>query len=216
MAPGFAAYQRSTGAAIVEAVRRARPGHVVLLSSIGAHLPSGAGPISGLYPVEQGLRVVAAEGSVAVTLLRAGYFMENLGNALGALDHGLLADFVPVDAPVDMVATRDIGLVAASLLQQGGEGVQVIELGGLPAVTMTQCAAALSELLGKPIQAVAAPIETMVDTMTGYGFPPDFAALYHEMVTGMMTGRVQWEGGHPRLPAKVRPAEVLAGLLAAG
>ncbi len=215
VAPGFAAYQRELGAALVEGVRRGRPGHVVFLSSIGAQLPAGTGPIAGLHPVEQGLRAVAAETGIAVTLLRAGYFMENLGGSLGALAQGVLPGFVPTDLPIDMIATQDIGAQAAELLLEGGAGVQVVELGGGPGYSMADCAEALSELTGKAVAAIEAPLDSMVETLTGFGFPADLAELYREMNAGFVNGHIVWEGGHQRVPASTPPKAVLAGLLGA-
>lgn len=216
VAPGFAAYQRATGATIVEGVRRAGPGHVVFLSSIGAQHAAGTGPIAGLHPVEAGLRAWAAETGKAVTLLRAGYFMENLGGSLGALEHGILPGFSPVDQPYEMVATADIGRTAAGLLLRGGAEVRVVELGGGPAQTMAEAAAALSRLLDRPITAVQAPLEQMVPTLTGYGFPQDLAEMYRDMTAGIGSGLIAWEGTGQRVPATTSLQEVLAGLLGKG
>lgn len=215
VAPGFRAYQAATGAAVVAAVEQARPKHVVFLSSIGAQHTTGTGPIAGLYPVEQGLRAVnGRHAEVHVTFLRAGYFMENIAGSFGGLAHGVLPGFSPVDLPIDMIATVDIGRTAAGLLREGGQGVQVVQLGG-PARTAADAAAALTTLLGKPIQAVAAPVEAVVPTLTGYGMPQDLAELYQEMITGFNGGHVAWEAGHRRLQGTTELKTVLQGLLAA-
>lgn len=214
VAPGFRAYQLETGRALVAAVEQARPKHVVFLSSIGAQHAAGAGPISGLYPVEQGLRGVNARyADVNVTFLRAGYFMENLGGSLGALAHGILPGFSPVDLPIDMIATVDIGRTAAMLLREGGQGVQVVQLGG-PGVTAKDAAAVLTRLVGKPVQAVSAPTDQVVPTLTGFGMPEDLAAMYQEMIEGINTGHVAWEAGHRRVQGTTPVETVLAGLLA--
>lgn len=215
VAPGFRAYQQETGKALVAAVAQAKPAHVVLLSSVGAHIPEGTGPIAGLYPVEQGLRAVqAAHPGVNVTFLRAGYFMENLAGSFAALGDGILPGFTPVDAPIPMIATADIGRTAASLLREGGKGLQTIQLGG-PVRTPADAAAALTRLLGRPIQAVEAPTFAMAATLQSYGFPAELAGLYQEMTEAMLAGRVGWEQG-----AGIRNVEgttsletVLAGLL---
>lgn len=214
VAPGFREYQLETGRALVSAVEQAQPKHVVFLSSVGAQHASGAGPISGLYPVEQGLRAVNAKHpAVNVTFLRAGYFMENLGGSLGALAHGILPGFSPVDFPMDMVATADIGRTAASLLREGGQGVQVVQLGG-PGVSANDVAAVLTRLVGKPIQAVSAPTDQVVPTLTGFGMPADLAAMYQEMIEGINTGHVTWEAGQRRIQGTTTVDTVLAGLLA--
>lgn len=215
VAPGFREYQTATGKAIVAAVEAAAPKHVVFLSSIGAQYPSGNGPIAGLYPVEQGLRAIHAKNNnVNATFLRAGYFMENLGGSLGMLSQGLLPGFSPVDSSIQMIATQDIGTTAAQLLAEGGKGVQVVELGS--ARTLNDAAAALTELTGQPVKAVQGPIDQMVPTLTGFGFPAEIAELYREMTEGMERGRVAFEGGaHRRIEGKTSLATVLKGLLAA-
>lgn len=216
MAPGFRAYQLETGNAILAAVEQARPGHVVFLSSVGAQHPAGNGPIAGLYPVEQGLRALnARHPEIGVTCLRAGYFMENLAGSLGALADGILPGFTPTDAPIPMIATVDIGRTAATLLREGPKGVQVVHLGG-PNRTPADAAAALSQILGRPIQPVAAPTSAIVPTFTGFGMPEDLAALYQEMIEGMLAGHVAWEAGdHIRhIEGTTGLQTVLADLLA--
>lgn len=211
MASGdFRAYQRRTGEAIVEAVRRARTPHVVLLSSVGADLPSGTGPIAGLYPVEKGL--AAIEGT-RTTAIRAAYFMENLGGSLGMLDQGVLPCFTPTDVAFEMVATRDIGRVAATALREGATGFEVIELSAARPWSMDDAAAALSEITGRAVKAQAFPIEGMVPTLTGYGFPQDIAAMYREMTEAMLRGDVAFRGGHRRVRGETDLPTVLRGLL---
>src|SRR5881396_2049500 len=51
-AENFRAYQNEVGKAYAGAIRQAGVPFVVNLSSVGAHLREGAGPISGLYDVE--------------------------------------------------------------------------------------------------------------------------------------------------------------------
>ena len=213
VAPGFRAYQLETGKALVEAVRQARPKHVVFLSSIGAQLPSGTGPIAGLYPVEQGLREVnAADASVNVTFLRAGYFAENLAASFGALEHGILPGFAPGDIPMEMIATQDIGRTAATLLREGGRGAQVVELAG-PARSMNEAAAVVGAVLGRPIPYVQNPLDQFVPTMTGMGLPQDIAELYLEMLTAFATGKIQREAGNRHLQGTTALETVVRGLL---
>ena len=56
-AEDWRAYQNSLGEVVAQAAR-SRPGmHVVNLSSVGAHLSEGTGPIKGLHDVEQAFRL---------------------------------------------------------------------------------------------------------------------------------------------------------------
>ena len=67
-------YANRVSDAIAAAVQSAGTKNVVALSSIGASLASGTGPVVGLYNLEQKLNQI---GSANVLYLRAGYFMEN-------------------------------------------------------------------------------------------------------------------------------------------
>lgn len=216
IAPGFRAYQQATGQNIVSAVNMAAVPHVVFLSSIAAHVPAGTGPIAGLYPVEISLRALVAENpAINATFLRAGYFMENLGTSFGALSQGILPGFVPTDMPIDMIATHDIGVLAANLLVNGGRGARAVQLGG-PPYTMADAAAALTEILGRPITAIQAPIDQMVPMLTGFGFPEEIAALYREMTEGMMSGLVSFEPNVERVLGTTPLSAVLRSLLGNG
>src|SRR5574341_2243978 len=73
--PDFRAYQNRVGQASAEAVSAARVSHVVNLSSVGAHLAEGVGPIKGLHDQEQRLNRLAG---VHVLHLRPAFFMENV------------------------------------------------------------------------------------------------------------------------------------------
>lgn len=59
------------GLAYTEAIKAAGVKRVVMLSSIGAHLPEGTGPVKGVYRVEQQFRQLPG---VHLTILRAGMF----------------------------------------------------------------------------------------------------------------------------------------------
>ncbi|MBA2543704.1 MAG: NmrA family NAD(P)-binding protein, partial [Deltaproteobacteria bacterium] len=86
-ATGIPAERAKLVEAIAGAVADAKPGHVVLLSSVGADQPSGTGPVAYLHALETKL----ATTGVPSTFLRASSFMENWGSMLkGAIDGGAL------------------------------------------------------------------------------------------------------------------------------
>lgn len=68
-------YHVKLGKNYAEAIRMSGIKFVVNLSSIGAHLASGAGPVSGVHLVENALNELE---DVNVKHLRAGYFYQNL------------------------------------------------------------------------------------------------------------------------------------------
>src|SRR6202789_975441 len=122
--------------AIIEAVRAAllsaAPGKVVCLSTIGAQATE-TNLLTQRTLMEQALRDL----SIPVTFLRPGWFMENAAwDVAPAGDKGMISSFLqPLNKAVPMVATADVGRVAAQLLQQTWSGVRVVELEGPKRVT---------------------------------------------------------------------------------
>ncbi len=207
--PRFREYQEATGAALAAAVEQSRVPHVVLLSSVGAQHPSGTGPIAGLHSVEK--RFFALTGT-RTSSLRAAYFMENLAGSLGMLDQGILPSFTPASFAFDMIATVDIGKLAAQLLVEGTDKTQVVELGG-PARSMQDAADILSTITGKRISVREAPLDVMVPTLTGLGLSEEVAQMYREMTDGLLRGHVAFEGGHRRVLGTTPLETVLNDLL---
>lgn len=210
--PDFYAYQVATGRALAAATKAAKVPHVVFLSSIGAELERGTGPIAGLHPAEAALSSVAAGLGTAVTFIRAGYFVENVAGSLGGLAHGVLPTFFPADLKIDMIATRDIGRVAARALIEGGVGRQLIELGG-PGVSFEDVADAIGEVTGQRPQVVSNPVDSMSATLQGYGLPAPVADLYQEMTRAIIAGAIAYRGEGRRLHRETPLTEVVAGLL---
>ncbi|HWB78077.1 MAG TPA: NmrA family NAD(P)-binding protein [Nannocystaceae bacterium] len=207
----FRAYQREVSDAIVEAVTRAKVPHVVLLSSIGAQLASGNGPIAALHDLEDRLEAIP---SLATTSIRAASFMENLGGSLTMLGQGLVTSFHPADFAYERIATADIGKLAAAELREGGKS-SIIELGSDP-ISANDIAAVLTKLVGQPIKVAEAPLDAVVPTFMGFGMPQQLAELYREMLAGFGSRHIGFEGGHRRIRGTTELATVLAGLLGKG
>ncbi|PIY20899.1 MAG: NAD-dependent dehydratase, partial [Deltaproteobacteria bacterium CG_4_10_14_3_um_filter_60_8] len=74
-AEDFLGYQQSVVESMATAIQRAGVKHAVFLSSVGAHLPDGTGPITGLHRAEH--RLGQIEG-LNLLSLRPAYFMESL------------------------------------------------------------------------------------------------------------------------------------------
>lgn len=209
-AADFRAYQRATAESIARALEGAAVPHVVLLSSVGAELPDGTGPIAGLHDAEQ--RLARLPGTVA-TFLRAGWFLENLGGSLGALAHGALPTFFPADFPIDAIVTEDIGRLAAALLVEGGRATSVVELGG-PGVSHEDIAEAIGRVTGKRPHVVSSPPEGMAEALVGFGVPRQMGALYQEMTLALIAGRIRFGEGARRFTRQTSLDDALRGLLA--
>lgn len=203
---------RRVGAA-ARAARRAGVGHVVFLSSVGAQHEAGTGPIRATHAGERAI----IEVGVPATFVRASYFQENWGSVLGmAAGQGVLPSFLTADVAIPMVATRDIGVTAAAALRDPNAAAQprVISLAGPVDVSPNDVAAALSELLHKPVAVHELPLEAVEPTMTSMGVPATFAGLYKEMLTGIRTGLVSWEEGSAITRGTVPVIETLRAMLA--
>jgi len=185
------AYQCAAADAIAGAVGAAKVPHVVLLSSIGADLESGTGPIKGLHYLEGALR---RTGTV-VTAIRAGMFQENVGGSVrAAKTQGKLFSFMPsADIAMPMIATRDIGMLAAEQLVAGAKKSEIIDLQG-PAYSQRQVATVLGTALGKKLEIVDVPQNGWLDAMMKSGLPKPIAESYAEMYTGFGSGKVRPRG----------------------
>jgi uncharacterized protein YbjT (DUF2867 family) len=200
--------------AAVRAARKADVGHVVLLSSIGAQHPAGTGPVVTLRNAEQALRATG----LPVTFVRAAYFVENWGAVLPvAMQDGVLPSFIPGTLSIPMVATRDIGLVAARALLDGPRGTRILELAGPQDLTPHDVAAAMSRLLGRSITVAEAPLEAVVPTFTSFGISEHVAGLFRELYQAIRTGKLIWEGPPAELVRGTTTVEpVLKSLLGPG
>lgn len=146
-APDMRAAQTAFGTAIAEALGRAGVRRVVNLSSIGADLPAGTGPITGLH--EQERRLDALPG-LDLLQLRPGYFMENHLHAAAAIAAlGVYPSLERSDVAVPMVATRDIAtVVARELAEPQARGV--LHLHAPQHYSFQQAAAILGRAIGRP------------------------------------------------------------------
>ncbi|MCE5318162.1 MAG: NAD(P)H-binding protein [Parachlamydia sp.] len=107
-------FQERVGDAIVKAIQKANVKRVVNLSSVGAELAEGSGPIMGLRRLEQKLN--ALQNFDCLVHLRPNYFMENLYAFLPMIQQGVIKAPLPGDLKMPMVASRDIGWKAADFL----------------------------------------------------------------------------------------------------
>ena len=155
-APGFPE-SKAVIAALKTALTVAKPDRIVVLSTIGAQA-ARVNLLTQLQMMEQ----VLGELPIPVTFLRAAWFMENAAwDVESAVNDGVIASFLqPLDKPVPMVATADIGRVAADLLQQEWTGRRIVELEGPRRVTPNEIAATFAALLGRAVTARAVPRET--------------------------------------------------------
>lgn len=108
------AYMRTTGEGYARAIEKAGVGHVVNLSSVGAHLPDGPGPTGANHYVEERLNALTG---THVLHLRPGMFYTNFFGAMPmiAQQHSIGNNF---DAAVNIPLShpQDIASAAADAL----------------------------------------------------------------------------------------------------
>lgn len=204
----FRAWQNQIGATIAEAVKQSGVKRVVNLSSIGAHLPDGTGPIAGLHDMEQKLNAVTG---LDLLHLRPGYFMENHFNALGTiLPFGVYADMIDGSVPIGTIATQDIAaVVARELASIRGTGSRVLHLRSPKLTTQDEAAAILGTAIGKPdLKHVRADPAQAKAGMTAHGLSQNMADLFEEMsvaISGSAFNRAFADG-----PTEITPTTLEA------
>jgi uncharacterized protein YbjT (DUF2867 family) len=210
-APSQRDHQEGLARTVAKAVAESGVPHVVLLSAFAAHREQGSGTLAGLHYAE---RLLGAVPEISLSLIRAGFFYEIVSPLLGVVkDAGVLPSFFPGALPIPMVGTRDVGLLAAELLLDPAAGKRVVELGS--DLSQAEIALVLGKILGKPIRVDEIPLDAVAPTLTGMGFTPDLAGLYVEMIAGVRSGALGFEGTHRRVEASSSIETLLRSLLAA-
>ncbi|MBN2622641.1 MAG: NAD(P)H-binding protein [Acidimicrobiales bacterium] len=216
-APDYHTHQSQVGEATVASVRAAGVRHVVVLSSIGAEVPSGTGFITSLHRQEARWRALADEGVVDVLLLRPGAFYESFRAALPVIaQEGVNADAVAPDVRIPMVATADIAAAAAAaLVARDWQGVEVRELVGPRDLSYAEATSILGTALGRPDLAyVQLPYGEMTQVLIGAGLSADVARHAVEMARAFNDGLIRTTGAR-RLDAPTPFEDVAAELAAA-
>jgi NAD(P)H dehydrogenase (quinone) len=179
----------TTAAALSSALEVARPKKVVYLSTIGAQA-SRSNLLSQHTIIEQALRKLG----LPITFLRPGWFMENSVWDVASAKNGVIPCFLqPLDKPVPMVATSDVGRVAAELLQEPSNGHSVVELEGPHRVSPNEIAATFAMLLGHPVKAEAVPRETWESLFKSQGTRNPTPRI--QMLDGFNEGWIEFEHG---------------------
>ena len=189
--------------AIAKSVKESGLHYAVHLSSYGAHVPEGTGPIAGLHSSEQKLNAIRG---LNVLHLRAAYFMEN-NLAVIAMIHGMgmFGGALLPDLKLPMIATRDVGDYAAQRLRDMDfSGKQTRELLGERDLSMTEATAVIGRGIGKPdLRYEQFPYDQVQQMLAQMGIPPKTAAVYIEMYKAINAGVVAPQ--EPRSPENSTP-----------
>jgi len=183
------AFQNRLAKAAAKAIRTNQILRVVNLSSIGAYLSSGAGPISGLHDVES----ILDDAAESILHLRPGFFFENLLWQLDSIrGSGLISLPVSGGRRFPMIAARDIGNVAAQwLVDPVWTGHDVQELHGPEDLNFDEVAEILTEALGRKMIYVRCDDQTAHQAMVAGGLSENSADLMMEMYNAIEAGTIR-------------------------
>src|SRR5882724_6096022 len=188
---------------IAKAVKESGLRYAVHLSSYGAQVPEGTGPVAGLHSSEQKLNAISG---LNVLHLRAAYFMENNLAAIGMIHGmGIFGNALLPDLKLPMAATRDVGAYAAQrLLDLDFSGKQVCELLGERDLSMTEATAVIARGIGKPdLRYEQFSYDQVQQVLMEVGFSPKKAAVYIEMFQSINAGLLAAQ--EPRSPQNSTP-----------
>src|SRR6476646_4905059 len=189
--------------AIAKAVKKSGLRYAVHLSSYGAHVPEGTGPVTGLHSSEQRLNAISG---LNVLHLRPAYFMENNLAAIGMIQGmGIFGHALLPDRKLPMIATRDVGNYAAQrLLHLDFSGKQTRELLGERDLSMAEATAVIARGIGKPdLRYEQFSYDQVQQALAQMGFSPKKAAVYIEMFQAINAGVLAAQ--EPRSPQNSTP-----------
>ena len=176
------------GTNYADALKKSNVKYVVNLSSVGAHLPDGVGPVSGLYRVEQALNELK---NTNIKHLRPTYFFSNfLGNVGMVKNMNIIGgNFGGADFKMLLADPNDIAEVAfeeLSNLNFTGHSARYI---GSDERSTEDIAKTIGTAIGKPeLPWITFTDEQAYGGMMQMGLPENAAKNYAEMGHAMHNG----------------------------
>jgi len=168
MYPNGTDYETATGLAIAQAASNAGVPHLVYSSVGGADRESGVPHFESKRKVEERIR----ELGLSVNFLRPVLFMDNFSEFGVDVEEGTATVRLPFPdgIPLEMLAVRDLGRAAASILLGADVPGGAVEIAG-DKRTGTQIAEAFGEAAGLPARYEALPLDAV-------GADSDMAAMF--------------------------------------
>ena len=168
------------------ALNSGQTGRVVALSTIGAQQERES-LLYQLHLLEKELGTL----SLPIAFLRPAWFLENTSwDIASARNNGVVKSFLqPLDKHFPMIATQDVGQVAAELLQEQWNGRRVVETEGLSRISPNQIAQELARLLARDVHTQVIPRETWESTFRSEGMKNPTPRI--QMVDGFNDGWIE-------------------------
>jgi uncharacterized protein YbjT (DUF2867 family) len=184
-APGFPE-AREFIASMYTALVAAQPKKVVALSTIGADAPN-PNLLNALGLMEDAMKALP----MPVTFLRPAWFMENAVWDIPSARQGNIQSYLqPLDRPVPMIATDDVGRTAAALLQEHWQGQRVVELESAQRVSPNALADAFAKVLAQPVRAEAVPRDRWESIFRAQGMKNPLPRV--QMIDGFNAGWIDF------------------------
>ncbi len=201
--PGFPEVRAVIGT-LQAALEAARPPKIVCLSTIGAQATQ-PNLLNQLGLVEHGLSALP----FSIAFLRAAWFMENSRWDVAAAREGTMPSFLqPIEKAVPMIATADIGTLAAKLLQEDWTGRRIVELESRHRVTPIEMAKVFARILGHEVRTEVVARETWHELFAGQGMKNPTPRV--QMLDGFNEGWIKFERSGTEYVLGETPFETVA------
>lgn len=189
-APDIKGSIQAIGEGYTRAVKASGVKKVVLLSSIGAHLEAGTGPIAGLHAVEEQLKKL---DDTDLLFLRPSYFYNNFYDNIDMIKHaGIIGSNFGANQELVFADPEDIADAAAENIEKGFTGQSVLYIGS-DKRTLGEVATILGKAIGKPeLPWVEFTDEQAFKGMIDAGLPEDISKNYVEMGAAIRSGLI-WD-----------------------
>ena len=197
---------------LMEALKAASPGKALCLSTIGADARR-----DNLLSQRTLLEEALGQLPIPLTILRPAWYLDNAAwDVNSARDTGIIHSFLqPTDKRLAMVAARDVGRVAAELIQQDWTGRRVVELEGPSRVSPDDLATAFTQALGHLVRAVPVPRDSWPALFRAQGMRNPEPRM--RMLDGFNEGWIDFQdGGRRAIKGSTSAAEVIADLVGRG
>lgn len=171
--PSPEAIDRDGNRRLVDAAKKAKVDHFVLVSVAGAGAAHAMSLMRAKFAAEEELRA----SGLPFTIVRAGPFMETWVGILGGIidEKGHAVVFGPGTNPVSFVSVRDVGALVARSLERGPAN-EVHEIGGPEAFGFASLAERVVAARSKPAPVKHVPLAALrVMSVLARPFSPGFA-----------------------------------------
>lgn len=163
---------------------------VVVLSSIGAHMKHGAGPVDGLAYLEDKINELE---DVSAVYLRPSYFYYNIYSMIPLIKNaGIMGSAQPAAHKMVLTDTADIADVATEVLLSPDFTGKTVRYIASDEQTWADITKAISEAIGKPnLPWVEFTDEQSLDGMLKAGLNPSIAEGYTAMGNALRSGEME-------------------------